>query len=534
MQLKQANWMKLLYWLILLTSLSANARVFSEDFTSLTYKDSSTLIWNFELGFLHTELQIYNYYRLGQAVASQTTFSAGDGSLGAFELSTYSQFGTVVGSHITIDASQIPILKVTRFQLDSGYTLSSINGPLVIYSLSTVNINGVIECFGNDGGNAVGATGGAGGTGRCGGISGGAGGSAVTSGTNGLPLTGNVTGGGGAIYTGAVPGAGGGGGASYYGLDGDVGENSTPAANAGGNPGSGTNNIDYGFINLNGSAGGGGGSGSSTEGGSGGGAGGGTVVIHAVSGVTIANGGAILAYGGSGGAANDGGGGGGGGGGSVKIFTPAHLEVAALGTIDASSGPGATPTNVSAGTGGAGALGRAWLVARTSNYAGPVNGSTLLANEGTVGFVSGTVQTATSKSFDTGSKRVTYQSFIANPVSSGITLEVAGSDDDFVSDNSGWINTAAISGIATKRYIKFRVNLNNPDALNPTFVNDVTLTYDPGQIDDFTFKSGGCGLVQNTPPPNSSLWFRLLLLFVPLILAWRLRKPKTVRVRVRK
>lgn len=525
--------MKFLYWLILFTSLSANARVLNEDFTSLTYKDSSTLIWNFELGFLHPELQIYGYRNPFQAVASQTTFGVSDGSLGAFEPSTYSQFGSVVANHITVDASQIPILKVSRFHLDTGYTLSSINGPLVIHSLSTVQINGVIKCFGNDGNDAVGATGGAGGTGRCGGFSGGAGGNATVSGTSGLPTTGNVTGGGGAIYTGAVPGAGGGGGAAYLGLDGDVGENSTPAANAGGNPGSGTNNIDYGFINLNGSAGGGGGSGSGTEGGSGGGAGGGTVIIHAVSSVIIANGGAILTYGGNGGAANDGGGGGGGGGGNVKIFTPSHLEVAALATIDASAGLGSTPINVSAGSGGSGSFGRAWLVAGTSNYAGPVSGTTALVNEGTVGFVSGTVQTATSKSFDTGSPRVTYQSFAANPVSSDITLEVAGSNDDFVSDNSGWINAAAISGIATKRYIKFRVNLNNPNALNPTFVNDVTLTYDVGQIDNFAFKSGGCGLIKNTPP-NSSLWFISLLIFFPLILAWRLRKPKAVRVPVKK
>lgn len=525
--------MKLLYWLILLTSLSANARVFTEDFSSLAYKDSSTLIWNFELGLLHPELQVFGYRNAAQATASQTTFSVSDGSYGAFVPSTYSQFGTVVGNNITIDALQIPVLKVTRFQLDSGYTLSSINGPLVIHSLSTVQINGVIVCFGNNGGNAAGASGGAGGTGRCGGFSGGAGGGATTSGNNGFPLTGNVTGGGGAIYASPVPGAGGGGGAAYIGLDGIVGGLPNPAGNAGGNPGSGFSGVDHGFINLNGSAGGGGGSGSGTEGGSGGGAGGGTVVIHAVSSVTISNTGAILLYGGNSGAANDGGSGGGGGGGNLKVFTPAKFEIASGATVNVAAGAGAIPANPNAGRGGAGSFGRAWLVAGSYLFFGSLNGTSSLADEGFVGFVSGTVQTATSKSIDTGSARVIYQSFVANPVSSDITLEVAGSNDNFASDNSGWINTAAISGIAKKRYIKFRVSLNNSNALNSTFVSTVTLTYDPGQIDDFTFKSGGCGLVKNSPP-NSSLWLVSLLLFVPLILALRLRKPRTARVRVRK
>lgn len=528
--------MKFLCGLILLISLSAKARVFSEDFTSLNYKDSSTLIWNFELGILHPDLLISGY---GQTAASQTTFSVSDGNLGAFEPGTYSQFGTVVGNHITIDVSQpqFQILKVTRFYLDSSHTLSTINGPLVIHSLSTVRIDGVITCNGNNGGNASAGIGGAGGTGRCGGFSGGNGGNASTSGTAGLPLVGTTTGGGGGEAASALNGAGGGGGGSYYntGINGDAGFIGPPD-NLGGAFGVGSS--DHEFTNLNGSAGGGGGSGSTTEGGSGGGAGGGTVIIHAASGVIVSNGGAILATGGNGGTTfSNGGGGGGGGGGNIKIFTPSTLEVEVGGLITAAPGTGAFSSSQgltvgSDGCGGIGGAGRTWIGVGNLILSGSIN-SNILYSEGTAGFVSGTVQTATSKSFDTGSKRVTYQSFIANPVSSDITLQIAGSDDNFVSDDSGWINAAAISGISTKRYVKFRVSLNNSSFANPTFVNSVTLTYDPGQIDDFTFKSGGCGLVKNTPP-NSSHWLLSLFLLAPLILAWRLRKPKTVRVRVRK
>lgn len=527
--------MKLLCGLILFLCLSANAKVFTEDFTSLTRKDSSTLIWNTELGLLHPTVQVYGYRNSSQAVASQTVFSVSDGSLGAFEPSTYSQFGNIVGNQIIIDANQFPILKVTRFYLDSTHTLSSVSGPLVIHSLSTVQIDGVIECYGDDGSPSSAGSGGAAGTGRCGGYSGGRGGNSANSGFDGLPTSGNVTGGGGAIYTGATPGAGGGGGAGYIGNDGGIGENSNPAANAGGNPGSGFSGVDHGFINLNGSAGGGGASGSGSEGGGGGGAGGGTVVIHAVSGVVISNTGAILAYGGSGGGAINGGGGGGGAGGNVKILTPANFEIALSASIDVSAGASATPTNTNAGSGGEGSFGRVWLVAGSYNISGTITNSSSLLDEGFTGFVSGTVQTATSKSFDSGSSLATFQSVMAYPTSSDVTLQIAGSSDNFASDDSGWINAAAISGIAKKRYLKFRVSINNSNAAaaNATFVDRVVITYDSGQQDVFAFQSSGCGLVKNTPP-NSTLWLSSLLLFIPLILASRLRKPKKVRIRLRK
>ena len=527
--------MKFLCWLTLFISLSANAKVFSEDFASLARKESSSLIWNTELGLLHPDLLVYGYRNPSQVIASQTTFSVSDGSHGSFEPATYSQFGTVVGNQITINATQFPILKLTKFFLDSTHTLTSVNGPLVIHSLSTVQIDGVIECQGNDGSPPSGNVGGAGGTGRCGGFSGGdggTGGGAATSGSDGLPTTGNVTGGGGAIYTGPTAGAGGGGGAAFVGLDGNVGSNSNPPANAGGNPGVGFNGVDHAFTNLNGSAGGGGGSGSSTEGGSGGGAGGGTVIIHAASGVTISSTGAILAYGGNGGATTDGGGGGGGGGGNIKVFTPAHFEVAAAATLNSNAGAGEDPGNSNAGNGGDGSFGRAWVVAGTYTVSGTITNGSSLLDEGFAGFVSGTVQTATSKVFDTGSTVVNYLSATTDSLSSDVTLQVAGSNDNFMSDDSGWINAAAISAISKKRYIKFRVSINNSSASNATFVSNVSITFDPGKQENFAFQSGGgCGLVKNT---NANSWLMILLLLLPLLLAAQLRKPKTVRIPVKK
>lgn len=525
--------MNFLFLCFLFFSLTARASVLSEDFTSLDKKDNSTLVWNFELGLLHTTPLIYGYRNSSQVIASQTTFSVSDGSHGSFEPSTYSQFGTIVGNHITINATQFPILKLSRFYLDSTHTLSSVNGPLVIHSLSTVRIDGVITCYGDNGGAANSNLGGDEGVGRCGGRSGGRGGDAASSGSDGQPTTGTVTGGGGAIYTGATPGAGGGGGAGYVGLNGGIGENSNPAANAGGNPGSGFSGIDHGFINLNGSAGGGGGSGSGSEGGGGGGAGGGTVVIHAVSGVTISNTGAILAYGGAGGSANDGGGGGGGAGGNVKILTPAKFQIATGGIINVSAGASSTPTNANAGIGGAGSIGRVWYVAGSYAVSGTISHGSTLANKGLTGFVSGTTQTATSKSFDSGSDISTFISIATYPESNDVTIQVSGSDDDFINDDSGWINAAAISGIADKRYLKYRLNLNNTDALNPTFIDRVTITYDPGQKEIFAFKSAGCGLTKDVKSESfSTSAFTLMLL--PFLLLWKLRRLKIAPSQLKK
>lgn len=530
--------MKLLCWLILLTSMAANARVFTETFNTTTQLASSTLVWNFELGYLHPNLQIYDYSDGVQAVASQTTFSVGDGSHGPFELSTYSQFGTIVGNHITIDANQFPILKVTRFKLDAAYTLSSINGPLIIYSLSTVDIHGVIECFGENGSPAVGATGGSGGIGHCAGFAGGSGGNAATSGTRGLALAGTSSGGNGGNYTGNAKGAGGGGGAGYTNSPGLVGGNSAVSGavtNVGGSGGAPKSGLDHGFDILVGSGGGGGGSGSFTEGGGGGGAGGGTVIIHAVGDVSLSPTGAILAYGGIGGSANTGGGGGGGAGGNIKIFTPAFLNTTVPNVIVVSGGNGGMPISPSAGNGGIASDGRTWDVPGDLNFNGPVgetNGSTL-ASDGKVGFVSGTAEVAISHSYDTESTLATFQSITANPASTDITFEIAGSDDNFASDDTGWINSAAISAIAKKRYVKYRISLNNSDALNPTLVDDVFINYDPGTKENFAFKSGGCGSAKNSPPKNLQ-GLLILLLCIPLIVAWRLRKPKTVRVPVKK
>ena len=524
--------MKLLIWLILAVSVSANAGVLTETFNTTAQKDSSTLVWNTELGFLHPQLKIFGYTDGILPPAPISIVSVGDGSHGSFDSSTYSNFGTVDGSgNIVIDASVYPILNFTRFHLGASYTLTSVNGPLVIYSLSTVIIDGVIQCSGEDGSSA--AAGGAGGAGTCGGHDGGSGGAPQTSGSNGLAGSSNIASGG--IYvSGANEGAGGGGGGGFRDHAGTAGE--TIGSNIGGAAGAQLTNVDHAFTIVDGSGGGGGGSGSLTEGGGGGGAGGGTVIIHSVDDVVITSGtGAIYASGGRGGGSNTGGGGGSGAGGNVKIFTKGDYQNDNL--IDVNPVTPPLPGSPAAGDGGQGSRGRTWIRANTFPGGGGEsddNSLTAAGNEGTFNYVSGTVQVATSKSYDAGSELVFYESITASPASVNVTVEVAGSDDNFVSDNSGWINSNAISALNRKRYLKYRVSINNTNANNPTRVNDVTINYTLGTAqENFTFESGGCGSVKNLPPQKLN-WLLLLFLLLPLLTALKFRQFKTAQVRVKR
>lgn len=522
--------MKFFFWLTLALSLTANARVFTENFSSAAQKESSTLVWNFALGYLHPQLKIFGYTDGIIPPASASIVSVGDGSHGSFDPTTYANFGTVVGNHITIDANQFPVLNLTSFHLDSTHTLSSINGPLIIYSLSTVMIDGSILCSGENGLPAVGATGGAGGAGHCGGHAGGAGGNSSASGANGLAGPSTVAGGG--IFSNpADSGAGGAGGGGFRNHYGGSGESA--GANTGGTSATQLASVDHSFSILDGSGGGGGGSGSSTQGGGGGGGGGGTIIIHAVDNVVIsAPSGGIFAAGGAGGSSNTGGAGGSGAGGNVKIFTKGDFQNDTNIFVN-SLAPG-VPISPTAGDGGQGSRGRTWI--RPNAFTGiggeSDDNSLSLGNEGTFNYVTATPEFAVSKSYDTQSSVAIYQSIISNPVSADVTLEIAGSNDNFASDNTGWINSASVATVLRKRYVKFRVSINNSNANNPTRVTDVLLTFEPGIQEDFTFKSGGCGTIKS--PPQNLNWLLLLLLSMPLMTAWKLRKTKTVPARAKR
>lgn len=512
---------------IFLIALHGQTAVITENFLTAEQKDASTTaVWNTALGVVHPTLKINGYQAIAGPIVS-SDLSVGDGSDGSFNVSTYANFGTVVGNTITINTLDHPVLEFTNFQLDSGYTLTAINGPLVIYSLSTVVINGTINCSGGNGSPAVGDTGGVGGIGRCGGQNGGRGGDDQASGSGGLPLAGIVSGGGGGSYVGAALGAGGGGGGSYSGNPGVVGDNSAaPATNTGGTAGNGLTGANPDFTILNGSPGGGGGSGSDTEGGGGGGAGGGTVIIHAVGNVTVANTGFILAVGGNGGGANGGGGGGGGAGGSVKIFTAGNLHLDVGTDVDVNAGLGAVPAIGNAGNGGDGTFGRTWSNYSTFSGAGSESHASSLLSLGVIEYTTAS-RVAVSKIYDTSSTLAQFQSISATPASPDIVLEISGSNDSFVADDTGWLAPAAIASINKKRYVKFRMTLTNSNAAVPTQLDEVQINYTPGIKEDFQFKSG-CGLVKAVPPPSSTSGGMIFLLcLLPFIVSLHLKTIST-------
>lgn len=524
---------------LLLFSHLTFATTITETFLTLTQRASSTAVWNYEIGFLHPALQVTNYQAPSQPAANQA-MDVGDGSDGVFNNSTYPSFGTVSGTTIIINAITHPSIKVSSFHLDSGITLTAINGPLVIYSLGDVYIDGIIECSGRNGNPAVAAFGGSGGLGRCGGANGGNGGNALASGSGGLPLAGSVSGGGGGTYLGAAPGAGGGGAGAYAGNPGANGFNSVPATNTGGTAGNGAAGANFEFTILNGSPGGGGGSGSNAEGGSGGGGGGGTVVIHAVGNVNISATGSIFAKGGNGGAANFGGGGGGGGGGGVKILTPGNLYLATGIPIDVTGGNGAVPAVANAGAGGTGSFGRTWDNSKTFSGLGSESHGSGLILLGQIEYVRAPL-TGVSKSFDTGNANPTFVSSSTNPTNADISMDMAASSDNFSIDDSGWVSATTLASLSGRRYVKFRVNLTNSNATTPTRVDDVSINYTlplpsppsgpapsptaPAFKDNFEFRSGCARVAHSQGSASEDLVFiTLLLMLLPFLLGLQLRR----------
>lgn len=517
--------MRVTWLLLLLISVSSQADVLREDFSTLTYRDAnSTAVWNIALRKLHPTLQVTGLKVLNGDTPRTEDFTVGDGSDGPFNSTTYSRFGTIVGDTIYVNSREYHF---TSFELEDPYKLVAVGGPLIIYSQSTVEIGGTLLCSGE---NAIGSSPG---NGRCGGGNGGTGGTTGSSGVRGYPQSGSVNGGHPGTYVGPASGAGGGGGGSYSASNGTDGTDSnSPPTNTHGSGGNSSPNHD--FATLGGGAGGGGGSGSDQVNGAGGGGGGGggTVVIHAVGDITITATGSILARGGSGGSATTGGGGGGGGGGSIKLMTAGRITLTPAGTpVNATGGAGGSPSAGTAGAGGTGSAGRTWLVYSTFSGAGSENPTTNLDDPGTFQYANGVAQTAISKSIDTRSTLATFESAATAPTLLNIVL--SGSNDNFVADDSGWLPLAQISELNQKRFIRFKLTLTNTNPSTPLEITEATITFTPGQKNDFNFKSGGCGSVMSSglaslhrpkPPGPGPLIAMTLLFFLPLIVAGLIRR----------
>jgi hypothetical protein len=518
--------------LIFFVSMSVHAAELSEDFSSLVHFVSGTAIWNQALGKVHPTLHVVNYDdgTTGHTLPpTPIAVDVGDGSDGVFDVSTYSKFsigGDVSGNKIRLDTSNSghPILKVTSFHLASGWVLEPVgDNPLIIYSLSTIDIEGEIWCQGNIGGTPLGSIPGAGGHGRCGGGDGGDGGSAAVGNDGFSPDAGIGFGQGG---TGA--GMSGGGGGAW--------SSAFPATASSNGGGAGTSTSDPTFTNTYGGAGGGGGSANGADAGAGGGGGGGTVVLHAVGDITIGTApssltGFIYVQGGDGGSTTGtGGAGGGGGAGGIQLFSGGTINIynsddPITPTIPAGSAKrGEGGSSALPSTGGLGAAGRNWFSSVNYNTVGtgfywPAEESPLLP--GNVEYESAT-QFVVTRSFDVHSSFPEYTSIAATPSSSDFLIEVAGSNDNFMSDDTGF--TTNFSSLKDKRYVKFRASITASNVNTPDMLDAVTLTYTPGQRDNFEMQAAGCGRVGGSSGGPIILW-PLLAVFLSLVYLRHNSKP---------
>ncbi len=504
---------------LLFMSATAGAVVVTESFDSRAGFASGTAVWNQALGKVHPTLHVTNYNG-GPALYE---FSIGDGAHGAFEPATYSAFSPnldVPGKKIYLDTTVFPALNVTRFELAAGWTLIPTGAnPLIIYSQSTVDIQGIIDCTGDAGGASFGATPGAGGVGHCGGAIGGGGGAVGFAGQNGADASAGVTGGRAGNFVGAAGVGGGGGGGWSGGLPRPA--PGTGATGAGGQAGVYSGDPEF-ALPLAAGSGGGGGSGTTTAAGGGGGGGGGTVIIHAAGTVNLGSAtdptiGFVYVNGGAGGGSNTGSGAGGGGaGGSVQIFAGDTLNIyntAGAGASQAEGGAGGM--NSAAGVGGDGGVGRSWLSAVNFNYTGHYSPAEEPPNNGGWVEFNSASQYVITKPVDTMGLFGKVTSLSVTPVSPDLTLELAGSDDDFAADDTGWsTSTAAVAG---KRFLRMRIRIATSNVLAPVMADSAVFVFEPGLRENFDFKSAGCGRIKGSPPPPQS---GLVLLLLPLLLGF--------------
>ncbi|MCB0406488.1 MAG: hypothetical protein KDD51_17025, partial [Bdellovibrionales bacterium] len=252
----------------------AYAGSISENFSTVTKNETgtSTGVWNAARGVLHVPHVVDRSDDGGE----DDSMSIGNGTDGAFDNSTYSNFDTdapATPTEIKLDSSRT--YQFTSFTLDAGYTVTgtSVNTPLTIRVQGDMQVSGTIDLNGQSG-TQVSLTNTetpAGGTACCGGGAGGAGGQGSSASTGSNGTSGDVGAGdlgkglgGTASSSGVVgQGAGGGGGgghANYVALTND-GENGAGGA-AGGKGGGNAGNYDDVYIsNFYGGSGGAGGGG---------------------------------------------------------------------------------------------------------------------------------------------------------------------------------------------------------------------------------------------------------------------------------
>lgn len=525
---------------IFVFSIELSADTYSLSLSTSSTKSSGDLVLNLSNNTIHVPFEIRNFQPNGSGVQS-TNISVGDGHDGVFDGSTYSNFsqnGDISGNTIRIDTDTYTDLQFTSFHLESGWTIEPVgSNPLIIYSQSTVQIDGTILCSGRDGqaGNADETIQVAGVNGRCGGASSGAGGydngGALVDASNGASGGASTAGGAGADSAGVAAGKGGGGGGGYSIVQ--AGQNPTAGVNPDGGSGgaAGTNFRNDEFTIVAGGSGGGGGAGFRTgtalenSSGASGGSGGGVVLIRAYGDITVSATGTILAVGGNGGSITGGleaGAGGGGGGGSISLFSAANIVL--NGAVNANEGTGGTSTGT--GNGGKGGRGRTWVADVSGTASGGVVESpdTLLTQRGQIQSRNGNFSLITpSIDLRNSEPTLTSSSFTETMNGGTSSLEVASSLIE--SFTPTFKSIASLTDSDKNRYWKLRVNINQDASGNISSISVVDLVYTPKVEGEFNMV-GACGLVKSSHDSNTSLPKFLFLFMMPLVLFFFLRRRK--------
>lgn len=526
-------------FLVLLFSSSVQALELRQSFENLSEKESSTLVWNSELGELHPPLFVKGYF---DTALANRNFDIGDGSHGPFELNTYSNFSSNIDSVnkiIYLDTEQFTELRVTRFELAAGWTLRPVGeNPLIIRSLTNIVVYGSVNCSGENGAsiaspNSVVRRGG---LAHCGSGAGGNGGtvsSTAQAGSNGgdiitdgvAPGTDGPTAGGAGAHAGNGVGGGGGGAYQEFGIG-----FTDPSAGAGVGGGSvGEMAPDHSFTYEGGGFGGGGGDYSADSAGGGGGAGGGMIFMFAQGYIDVHLGGQVLADGGNGGGGDGNGGtslltaggGGGGGGGSILMF--AGKDVRLAGTVRAEAGLGGDDDGEA---GGRGADGRTWLVG-SSGFSQSLGADPFILEHpdyqlGAVGAVRYRTDTefeAISKSFDLLNTKPDVTALHKDSDQPGASqVIVEWSSGNYASFTPVQWNSAS-TPLTGERYLRYRVRIDNQDEVTPAKIRSMSLFYTPYSQEEFEF-AGGCGLVKSEGPLDFGSILGLMFILLAPIAYW--------------
>lgn len=473
---------------------SAEAGVVTDDLTTARRDAASTGVWDVIQGNLHVPW-VANFSGDNTPGQEDVIIDVGTGADGVFDAANFTRFdAAATTSLVTLDTSRV--YHFTQFTLPAGVTLRGTGTEALRFHVQgDVLIQGTVDLKGGDAGPAQfpvaavnGGTaccgGGAGGNGKVtAGIEAGSEGSTPSAGGAGGGIAGTTSGAGG-----TDGGAAGGGGNAFAG-----------GAGQAGGAGAGGGGLAYGVDSLStliGGAGGGGGGGNTftPSRGAGGGGGGGAVAFFAGGNFTIAAGGSILTTGGAGGlGASAGGMGGGGAGGSVLIY--AAGSGVDDGSIDSQGGGGGNDGGGGMLNGGDGSIGISWFGFGTGNGGFTGGGTENPAPNTAVKpkiFYSTASYQVTSTAYDTGTPSPNYLSFTAETTEgaagSTISFEVAGSSDQFVLDNTGFVPASEITSLNGKRYLRFRATLKSASPTATPTVDAIRIAYQPV----FEFSIGGC------------------------------------------